>query len=97
MVQRLEFLSKVSPFNLLPTEVLEQVADQLQEIRYSKDTVIYQQEVTKMRGVDIIAEGEYESFFMTPSKISGCWSIIIRVTAMEVFRYCLTVNSLSVR
>jgi CBS domain-containing protein len=63
MVQRLEFLSKVSPFNLLPTEVLEEIADQLQEIRYSKDTVIYQQELTKMRGVDIIAEGEYESFF----------------------------------
>ncbi|MFC0512641.1 DUF294 nucleotidyltransferase-like domain-containing protein [Mucilaginibacter angelicae] len=63
MVQRLEFLSKVSPFNLLPAEVLEEIADQLQEIRYSKDTVIYQQEVTKMRGVDIIAEGEYESFF----------------------------------
>jgi CBS domain-containing protein len=63
MVQRLEFLSKVSPFNLLPAEVLEEIADQLQEIRYSKDTVIYQQEVTKMRGVDIVAEGEYESFF----------------------------------
>ncbi|MGF7072086.1 DUF294 nucleotidyltransferase-like domain-containing protein [Mucilaginibacter sp. 3215] len=63
MVQRLDFLSKVAPFNLLPADVLEQVADQLQEIRYSKDTVIYQQEVTKMRGVDIIAEGEYESFF----------------------------------
>ncbi|HEX8024167.1 cyclic nucleotide-binding domain-containing protein, partial [Mucilaginibacter sp.] len=63
MVQRLEFLKKVSPFNLLPAEVLEEIADQLQEIRYSKDTVIYQQEVTKMRGVDIVAEGEYESFF----------------------------------
>jgi CBS domain-containing protein len=63
MVQRLDFLKKVSPFNLLPAEVLEEIADQLQEIRYSKDTVIYQQEVTKMRGVDIVAEGEYESFF----------------------------------
>ena len=40
--------------------MLEEVAEQLQEIRYSKDTVIYQQEITKLRGVDIIAEGEYE-------------------------------------
>lgn len=63
MVHRLEFLSKVAPFDLLPQDVLQEVADQLQEIRYSKDTLIYQQEVTKMRGVDIIAEGEYESFF----------------------------------
>jgi CBS domain-containing protein len=63
MINRLEFLSTVAPFNLLPPEVQAEIADQLQEIRYSKDAVIYQQEVTKMRGVDIVAEGEYESFF----------------------------------
>jgi CBS domain-containing protein len=63
MINRVEFLKKAEPFNLLPDDVLLQVAEQLQEIRYSKDTVVYQQEITKMRGVDIIAEGEYESFF----------------------------------
>jgi len=63
MMNRVEFLKTVVPFNLLPGHVLEEVAEQLQEIRYSKETVIYQQEITKLRGIDIIAEGEYESFF----------------------------------
>ncbi len=63
MINKVEFLKQAEPFNLLPEEVLQGVAEQLQEIWYSKDTVIYQQEITKMRGVDIIAEGEYESFF----------------------------------
>jgi len=63
MNNKVEFLKHSAPFDILPEHVLEEVADELQEIRYSKDTVIYQQEITKMRGVDIIAEGEYESFF----------------------------------
>ncbi len=63
MNSKVEFLKTVAPFDLLPEHVLDEVAEQLQEIRYSKDTVIYQQEITKMRGVDIIAEGAYDSFF----------------------------------
>jgi CBS domain-containing protein len=63
MTNRVEFLKTVIPFNLLPEHVLEEVAGQLQEIRYNKESVIYQQEITKLRGVDIVAEGEYESFF----------------------------------
>ncbi|WP_295649354.1 DUF294 nucleotidyltransferase-like domain-containing protein [uncultured Mucilaginibacter sp.] len=63
MMSRLEFLKQHEPFSLLPEEVLQQVAPQLQEVWYSKDTLIYQQEITKLRGVDLIVEGEYESFF----------------------------------
>ncbi|WP_276497234.1 DUF294 nucleotidyltransferase-like domain-containing protein [Pontibacter litorisediminis] len=63
MTDRLEFLKTVKPFNLLPEEVLLGVADLLQEVKYTKDTAIYLQEVTKMKGVDLIAQGEYESFF----------------------------------
>lgn len=62
-MNRIEFLKKVIPFNLLPDEVLAGVSDLLHEVTYSKDTVVYQQETTKMKGVDIIVEGEYESFF----------------------------------
>jgi CBS domain-containing protein len=62
-VEQLEFLKKVEPFNVLPAEVLPGIAQQLQKVTYSKETVIYQQEVTKMKGVDLIAAGEYESFF----------------------------------
>jgi CBS domain-containing protein len=63
MNERLAFLKKVTPFNLLPDEVLKGTASLLQEITYSKDAVLYQQEVTPMKGVDIIVKGEYESFF----------------------------------
>ncbi|WP_374164148.1 DUF294 nucleotidyltransferase-like domain-containing protein [Arcticibacter sp. MXS-1] len=62
-MNRAEFLKGVIPFNVLPHEVLAGVADLLHEVSYSKDTQIYQQEVTKMKGVDIIVSGEYESFF----------------------------------
>ncbi|MCJ8210035.1 DUF294 nucleotidyltransferase-like domain-containing protein [Mucilaginibacter sp. RS28] len=57
------FLKQIAPFNLLPEEVLEEVSGHLEEVRYQKDTIIYQQETTKLRGVDIIVEGHYESFF----------------------------------
>lgn len=63
MKDKLEFLKKVKPFNLLPEEVLLGVADLLEEVKYTKDTAIYLQEVSKMKGVDLIAAGEYESFF----------------------------------
>lgn len=62
-MSRTDFLKDVIPFNLLPVDVLAGVADLLHEVSYSKDTVVYQQEITKMKGVDIIVEGEYESFF----------------------------------
>lgn len=63
MSDKLEFLKTVKPFNILPEEVLLGVAELLQEVRYTKDTAVYLQEVTKMKGVDIVAEGEYETFF----------------------------------
>jgi CBS domain-containing protein len=63
MKDKLEFLKTVRPFDALSEDVLLGVVELLQEVRYTKDTPIYHQEVTKMRGVDIIAEGEYEAFF----------------------------------
>ena len=67
MNHRLEILMEAVPFNILPEDVLEGVADLLEEVRYHKETVIYNQEVTKMKGVDIIEKGEYESFFYDSS------------------------------
>jgi CBS domain-containing protein len=67
MNAKAEFLKTHRPFSLLPEEVLGEVADLLHEVTYSKETQIYQQESSKMKGVDIIAEGEYESFFYDSS------------------------------
>ncbi|UOQ81556.1 DUF294 nucleotidyltransferase-like domain-containing protein [Hymenobacter sp. 5414T-23] len=63
MDNRLAFLKTVEPFSLLPEEVLDGVVDLLQEVQYPKDALIYQQDVSKLRGLDIIVEGEYETFF----------------------------------
>jgi CBS domain-containing protein len=68
MNQRLEFLKTVKPFNVLPEDVLIGVVDLLEVVKYNKETIIYQQEVTKMKGVDLIVKGEYESFFYDSSQ-----------------------------
>jgi len=62
-VEQLDFLKKTEPFNLLPEEALASTAQQLQKVTYDKEIVIYQQEITKMKGVDVIISGGYESFF----------------------------------
>jgi CBS domain-containing protein len=68
MNNRLEILKATTPFNLLPEDVLLEVTELLEEVKYNKETVIYQQEVTKMNSVDIVVKGEYESFFYDSSQ-----------------------------
>lgn len=63
MQHKLDFLKAHAPFQLLPDEVLMQIADVLEEVTYAKETLIYRQEITKMKGIDILVSGEYESFF----------------------------------
>lgn len=63
MDKRIDFLKTVMPFNLLPVEELDRIAGLLVEIKYQKDGIIYRQEITRLKGVDIIAAGEYETFF----------------------------------
>jgi len=63
MTDRLAFLRTVAPFDLLPPEVLEQVAALLQEVMHPREAVIYRQGETELRGVDLIIEGGYDTFF----------------------------------
>ena len=63
MDNRLAFLKTVQPFNLLPEDVLLGVIGLLQEVRHSKEALIYQQDASKLRGLDIVVEGAYETFF----------------------------------
>lgn len=63
MNKRIDFLQTVVPFNLLPVEELDRIVGLLVEIKYQKDGIIYRQEITRLKGVDIIAAGEYETFF----------------------------------
>ncbi|AIZ65346.1 signal transduction protein (plasmid) [Hymenobacter sp. DG25B] len=63
MDDRLAFVRTVTPFNLLPDEVLQGVVNLLQEVRHPREALLYQQDTSKLRSLDIIAEGEYETFF----------------------------------
>lgn len=63
MDNRIGFLKNVVPFNLLPDDVLAETANLLIEVRFNKDGIIYRQGVSKLKGIDIIVEGEYETFF----------------------------------
>ena len=63
----ISFLKSVVPFNLLPAEELEATAAVLSEVRYNKEGIIYRQGVSKLKGIDIIVEGEYETFFYDSS------------------------------
>ncbi|MEO7767629.1 MAG: DUF294 nucleotidyltransferase-like domain-containing protein, partial [Ferruginibacter sp.] len=67
MDNRINFLKTVVPFNLLPGDELVNTAALLIEIRFPKDGLIYRQGVTKLKGIDIIVEGEYETFFYDSS------------------------------
>jgi CBS domain-containing protein len=68
MNPKYEFLKTVPPFNLLPDEVLLGVADLLEEVQHPKEGILYLQDVTKLKGVDIIVRGEYEVFFYDSEK-----------------------------
>lgn len=63
MNDKIIFLKQNAPFSSLSDDVLEGIAAVLQEINYQKNTLILRQEVTKMKGVEIIVTGEFESFF----------------------------------
>lgn len=63
MENKLSFLLSIPPFSGLPIEVVNSIAEALEEVSYTKDKLVYQQEITRMKGVDIVVEGEFESFF----------------------------------
>ncbi|TDS12870.1 DUF294 nucleotidyltransferase-like domain-containing protein [Sphingobacterium paludis] len=63
MENLVELLKQTAPFNLLPESVLAGISDSLIPTKFSKDTLAYRQEITEMKGVDILVTGEYETFF----------------------------------
>lgn len=63
MTDRVTFLRTVKPFDLLPDDVLREIAELLEEVTHPREAIIYMQDVSKLRGLDIVVEGEYETFF----------------------------------
>lgn len=60
----LSLLKVTQPFQVLPETVQRSLVDMFHEHRFSKDTLVYRQHVTDMDGVDLIEQGEYETFFL---------------------------------
>ena len=63
MHNRLAFLRTVVPFTLLPDDVLQGVVPLLQELHHDREALLYRQDTSKLRHLDILVEGEYETFF----------------------------------
>lgn len=63
MNDKVAFLKKIKPFDLLPPEVLQEAAEMVQEVRPRGESVLYLQDATKLQGLDIIVKGQYEIFF----------------------------------
>lgn len=63
----LPLLKSTQPFQILPETLQLSIVDRFNEHRFSKDTLVYRQNITDMDGVDLILEGEYETFFLDVS------------------------------
>ena len=60
----LSTLKSTPPFQALPESLQLSIVNLFNEYRFSKDTLVYRQSITDMDGVDLIYEGEYETFFL---------------------------------
>jgi CBS domain-containing protein len=87
MISKLDLLKKSPPFALLPEDVLIGVAELLEEVKYRREAIIYHQEVTIMTGVDIIAKGDMNHFFMTLHKINGQLKFMDKVIVLGAFLF----------
>ncbi|HLT88520.1 MAG TPA: DUF294 nucleotidyltransferase-like domain-containing protein [Sphingobacterium sp.] len=68
MPNLIEILKNTQPFDILPESILQGISESLLQTSYTRDTLAYRQEVTEVKGVDIIIKGEYETFFFDSSE-----------------------------
>ncbi len=58
-----EVLRKTIPFDMLPDDEIAFLATRLEKHHFEKEKVIYHQDYTKLKSVDLIAEGSYDLYF----------------------------------
>jgi len=63
MDKKLAIIKNIAPFNLLSNDILTELTHVLQPISFFKEEILYKQGISKMRGLDIIIKGSYETFF----------------------------------
>lgn len=75
MMNLIQLLKNTRPFNLLSESILAEVSECMFKKEFHKETLAYRQEVTEMQGIDIIVQGEYETFFFDSSENKRCIEI----------------------
>ncbi len=63
MVNRKEFLKNISPFNILPDTVLDEVSNMMKHMVFKSKETVYTQDKTPLNTIDIIVKGAYNAYF----------------------------------
>lgn len=64
----LSLLKTTQPFQLLPDSVQKSLVDLMTKYTFTKEELLYRQNVTDIEGIDLIYKGEYETFFLDTSE-----------------------------
>lgn len=64
----LSLLKTTQPFQLLPDSVQKSLVDLMTKYTFTKEELLYRQNLTDIEGIDLIYKGEYETFFLDTSE-----------------------------
>jgi len=68
MSDKLTFLKNTAPFNVLPENVQVEISTLLEERSYPIETKVFEQGIQKLKGIQIIETGNFETFFLDHNK-----------------------------
>ncbi len=63
MLNKVDFLKNVAPFNLLPDTVLKEVSNMMEHHILKENETVYTQDETPLNTVDVIVKGAYHAYF----------------------------------
>jgi CBS domain-containing protein len=64
MKEKIDFLAATLPYSVLPDQVLEELANLVEEVDFPENTRLFDEGSHKVKGVHIIMEGSFETFFL---------------------------------
>lgn len=68
MDEKLNFLKSTAPYAALPENILAELSILLEEFSYFEETKVFDQGIQKLKGIQIIESGSFETFFMDQTK-----------------------------
>ncbi|MDQ1138747.1 MAG: DUF294 nucleotidyltransferase-like domain-containing protein [Pedobacter agri] len=68
MSDKLTFLKNTAPFNGLPENVQVEISTLLEERSYPIETKVFEQGIQKLKGIQIIETGNFDTFFLDHNK-----------------------------